>query len=162
MTSPRSRAGGFSLVEIMIAMTIIVIALFGVLSMTIHTSTTKESLREMEVAKQAASRKIDEIRGLPWDNAVPSVIVTYAGGTYQPETVDGLSFHGTDTWNTTLNPQKKGKLSVIIHGTNAVVVGGVAQTKLIDFEVLVDWIGVRGRSRYSTRMMLTQDQKKNS
>jgi prepilin-type N-terminal cleavage/methylation domain-containing protein len=148
MTSPRSRAGGFSLVEIMIAMTIIVIALFGVLSMTIHTSTT--------------SRKIDEIRGLPWDNAVPSVIVTYAGGTYQPETVDGLSFHGTDTWNTTLNPQKKGKLSVIIHGTNAVVVGGVAQTKLIDFEVLVDWIGVRGRSRYSTRMMLTQDQKKNS
>jgi prepilin-type N-terminal cleavage/methylation domain-containing protein len=156
MTSQRSRAGGFTLIEIMIAMVIIVIALFGVLSMTMHTSTVKESLREMEVAKQAASRKIDEIRGLPWDGAVPSVVQTYAGGTFVPETVDGLSLDGTDAWSTKYNIQKKGKLSVIVHGTN-ILSGSV---KLIDLEVLVEWKGVRGKTKYSARMMLTQDQRK--
>src|SRR5262245_66667354 len=93
MTSQRYRSGGFSLIEILIATVIIAIALFGILSMSLHTSTTKENMRELEIAKEAASRKIEEIRGLPWGavdpskTVIPSVVFTYAKGQGLPREV---------------------------------------------------------------------------
>jgi prepilin-type N-terminal cleavage/methylation domain-containing protein len=183
MTSQRSRARGFSLVETMIAMVIIVIALFAILSMTIHTSATQTSLKELEVAKEAACRKIEEIRGLPWGSfvnlTIPSVVNTYVGPyvtagnppfpftpvvvTVNPFTVDGLSYNlsiARDPWNTTLNnPQQKGKGKVILHGVNPTPGPGVDPIYLVDIEVLIEWNGVRGPSRYSARMMLAKDQK---
>jgi len=175
MKTRKSRARGFSLLEILIATIVIAIALFGVLSMSLHTSRTKESLREYEVAREAASRKIEEIRGLPWgkvatagvsnppDPNQPTVCFNYAAGTglprnvkapYSPFSVDGLS-----NPNTT---DKKGEGTVIIHGTNpnSAGVALVDPVFLIDYEVLIVWKGIGGWSRYSARNMLAKDQGK--
>jgi prepilin-type N-terminal cleavage/methylation domain-containing protein len=176
-TMRRTRRGdaGFSMVEIMIAMGVIAVALFAVLSMTMHTNTTREDLREMEVAKEAAIRKIDEIRGLPWGSVsgtvVPSVVLSYVTATRAPEKVPGLRYDVStaaapagDPWNTTANnPYKQGKLSVIVHGVHH---GDDINPpppfrdpiRLVDFEVLVEWTGVKGKSHYSMRVMLTKGQ----
>jgi prepilin-type N-terminal cleavage/methylation domain-containing protein len=163
----RSKDGGFSLIEVMIGIAVIVVALFAVLSTTIHTNTTKESQREMEIAKEAATRKIEEIRGLPWGSfanpVLPpesSVVNTYAGNVYPAFPVDGLSADPGDTaWYTSvINPKKLGKGRVIIHGTNPTPLAD--PVLLIDYEVLIEWKGIRGESRYSCRMMLAKDQGK--
>jgi len=176
MMTRKSRERGFSLLEILIATIVIAIALFGVLSMSLHTSRTKESLREYEVAREAASRKIEEIRGLPWgkvatagvtnppDPNQPTVCFNYAAGSakfpravnvpYSPFSVDGLS-HPTTA-------DKKGQGTIIIHGTNPNS-DGVALLDpvfLIDYEVLIVWKGIGGWSRYSQRNMLAKDQGK--
>src|SRR5688572_2525050 len=95
MLRMRSRDGGFTMVEVMIGMAVIVFALFAILSTTLHTNTTKEAHREVEIAKEAATRKVEEIRGLPWgsftDPVIPSVVNTYAAGLYPAYPVDGLS-----------------------------------------------------------------------
>jgi prepilin-type N-terminal cleavage/methylation domain-containing protein len=184
MTRPRSRSAGFSLIELTIAMIIIAFALFAVLSMTLHTSSSKEAMREAEIAKEAASRKIEEIRGLPWGTTtptvIPSVVYTYAtqNGTLlsptlprevvipnvAPFLVDGLSYTvPSDPWNTsTNNPLKKGKGRVIIHGINSTGTPPVVADPvyLVDYEIIIEWKGIRGLSRYTTRMMLARDQGK--
>ena len=65
-----------------------------------------------------------------------------------------------DPWNTntpvTGNPEKMGKLTVRLCGVrmnNSTVPPSVM---LVDFEVLVQWTGVKGKSHYSTRLMLTK------
>jgi len=176
MITRHSREGGFSLVEILFATMVIAIALFGILSMTLHTSRTKESMREYQVAREAASRKIEEIRGLPWgtvkepgvkspdDPTQPTVCYTYAAGfglprdvqkPFSPFSVDGIS-HPTTV-------DKKGQGRIIIHGTNPDSSGGlvlVDPVRLVDYEVLIEWKGVNGLSRYSTRLMISKDQGK--
>jgi prepilin-type N-terminal cleavage/methylation domain-containing protein len=169
---------GFSLLEIMIAVVVIAIALMGILSATIHTSTTKESLREMEVAKQAASRKIDELRGLPWGAfstpVAPSIVNTYVNNyivagspgfpftptitTMAPFPVEGLSYSksiAADPWNTPANnPMKLGKGTIILHGVNPVPI--VDPVLLVDFEVQIEWTGVHGAGKYTARMILSR------
>jgi hypothetical protein len=160
----------------MIAIVVIAIALMGILSATLHTSGVKESLREAEVAKQAASRKIDEIRSLPWGSygtpVFPSVVNTYVnsyvlagspGFPYKPSinnltpfTVEGLSYtNPSDPWNTSANnPKKLGKGTFILHGVNPVPI--IDPVLLIDFEVQIEWSGVHGPGKYTSRMMLSQ------
>ena len=117
MDKRRTRDGGFSLIEIMIAMGIIAVALFAVLSMTMHSNTTREDIRELEIAKEAAYRKVDELRGLPWGSAagvlVPSVVSSYVTAVNRPpEFVPQLRYDvspsrpvsdGGDPWNTMAN-----------------------------------------------------------
>jgi prepilin-type N-terminal cleavage/methylation domain-containing protein len=167
MNRMRTRDGGFSLVEVMIGIAIIVLGLFAVLSTTIHTNTTKESQREMEIAKEAAMRKIEEIRGLAWGSfanpVLPpdsSVVNTYAGGLYPAFPIDGLQADPGDTgwYNAVSNPKKQGKGRIIIHGTNPTPLAD--PVLLVDYEVLIEWKGIRGESRYSCRMMLAKDQGK--
>ena len=171
----RTRRGdaGFTLFEMMLAIGVIAVALCAVLSMTIHSNTTREHLRENEIAKEAAFRKLDEIRGLPWGNvAMPitaSVCDLYVATAAPPQLVAGLRYElspgipapGGDPWNNTLNnPNREGKLQVLLRGVNH----GASQTtspfldpiNLIDIEVVVQWTGVHGRSHYSTRAMLTR------
>jgi prepilin-type N-terminal cleavage/methylation domain-containing protein len=167
---------GFSLLELMIAIVVIAFALMGILSATLHTSSTKESLRELELAKQAASRKIDELRSLPWGSlgtpVYPSVVNSYInsyitagspGFPYTPSitnltpfTVEGLSYTTTlDPWNTsTNNPKKLGKGTIILHGVNPVPI--VDPIYVLDFEVQIEWVGVHGPGKYSARMMLSR------
>src|SRR5689334_3228873 len=59
------RDGGFSLLEIMIAMTVIAIALFAILSMVVNMMATQENMRELEIAKEAAATKMEEIKSHP-------------------------------------------------------------------------------------------------
>lgn len=165
---------GFSLLEIMIALVVIAFALMGILSATVHTSNSKEAMRELELAKEAADRKIDELRGLPWGSiknpTFPSVVNLYAndflikaGGKVPylvsaavspPFSVDGL--------NSTTTVDKKGQGTVWIHGVYSDVNAGIAVDPiyLVDFEVLIQWTGIRGPSQYTARMMLSKDNKK--
>jgi prepilin-type N-terminal cleavage/methylation domain-containing protein len=164
MLVSRRRSQGFSLVETIIAMVVIAIALFAILSMTVHSSTMQQSQKEFEIAKEAASRKIDELRGLPWGGinniTIPSVVNSYATvATPVNFTVSGLSYtSNTDAWNTpTNNPLKAGKGTVIVHGTNPTPL--TDPVYLVDIEVLIQWNGVkRGLSQYSARMILAKDQ----
>jgi len=153
---------------------VIAIALFGILSMTLHTSRTKESMREYELARQAASRKIEEIRGLPWgtvkdkgvqsDATQPTVCYNYAAGfglprdvqqPLSPFSVQGISHPST--------VDKQGQGRIIIHGTNPDSSGGTFLADpvfLVDYEILIEWKGINGLSRYSTRLMISKDQGK--
>jgi prepilin-type N-terminal cleavage/methylation domain-containing protein len=165
---------GFSLLEIMIALVIIAFALMGILSATVHSSNTKEVMREYEVAKEAADRKLDELRGLPWGSlrspVFPSIVNLYANDFFTkaagkvpwtvsaavspPFSVDGL--------NSTTTADKKGQGIVLIHGVYSEVNAGapVDPVYLVDFEVLITWNGIRGPGRYSARMMISKDNKK--
>jgi prepilin-type N-terminal cleavage/methylation domain-containing protein len=173
----KSRRGsaGFSLLEIMIAIVIIAVALMGILSATIYNSNAKESLRELEVAKQAADRKIDELRSLPWGSfkspIVPSVVNMYvqdwlANGKKIPYNVNlvGLSPFSVDNLSSKSTVDKLGKGTIIIHGVevgNSAITGlPIDPVYLVDVEVLIEWTGLRGASRYSSRMMLAKDYKK--
>jgi hypothetical protein len=157
----------------MLAIGVIAVALCAVLSMTIHSNTTREHLRENEIAKEAAFRKLDEIRALPWGNVglpvTASVCDLYVATAALPQLVPGLRYElspsiaapGGDPWNTTLNnPNRQGKLQVLLrgvnHGSSLTTSPFLDPINLIDVEVLVQWTGVNGRSHYSTRAMLTR------
>ncbi len=68
----RSRRGGFSLLELMIAMAVIAIALFGILAMVTQTMSMKEIARENELAKEWAQKRIEEVKAQNFTN-LPSV-----------------------------------------------------------------------------------------
>ena len=172
MRRTRRGHGGFTLIEMMMAIGVIAVALCAVLSMTMHSNSAREHLRENEIAKEAAFRKMDEIRALPWGTvAAPitaSVCDLYVAGLAQPELVSGLRYElpttaapAGDPWNTLgNNPNRLGKLTVLLrgvnHGSNSTTAPFLDPINLIDLEVLVQWTGVNGRSHYSTRSMLTK------
>jgi prepilin-type N-terminal cleavage/methylation domain-containing protein len=64
MKAPRTQSG-LSLLELIIALSIIAIAMFGILSMILHSMQTKETMRELQIAKEAVSTKIEEIKSHP-------------------------------------------------------------------------------------------------
>ena len=61
----RRNQSGLSLIELVIAMSVIAIAMFGILSMIVHSMQTKETLRELQIAKEAVSTKMEEIKSHP-------------------------------------------------------------------------------------------------
>jgi len=58
----RRGSSGFSLVELMIALFIIAISLFAILSMVVHTMSIRQSTREAEMAKEWVTGKVEEVR----------------------------------------------------------------------------------------------------
>src|SRR3954465_4129985 len=73
----RRRDQGFSLVELMIALMIIAISLFAILSMVVHTMSIRQATRESEMAKEWVTQRIEEVR---------SRTFTTLSGTLQPGT----------------------------------------------------------------------------
>jgi prepilin-type N-terminal cleavage/methylation domain-containing protein len=63
--SSRSRRG-LTLMELMVALGVVAVALFGAVSMILQTVRTKEYSRELDLAKHAAATKLEEIRVRPW------------------------------------------------------------------------------------------------
>jgi type II secretory pathway pseudopilin PulG len=68
VTPVRRSESGISLVELMIAMTIIAIALFAILSMITQMMTMKEVAKENELAKEWVQKRIEEIKSQPIAN----------------------------------------------------------------------------------------------
>lgn len=133
---PRRRRG-LTLMELMIALGVIAIALFGAVSMILHTVRAKEYSRELDVAKHAAATKLEEIRVRPWNE-----VSNPNSALYQPFTVEGLH-------PPTSNGGRHGRARIRNLGP-----GGVpTNANLVDVEVTIEWIGVRGPSRYSMRSM---------
>lgn len=135
---PRGRFG-LSLMELMIALGVIAIALFGAVSMILQTVRAKEYTRELDIAKHAAATRIEEIRVRPW-----SEISNPSSSLYQPFTVEGLT-----------PPAANGGRHGLARIRNLGPGGAPTNPNLVDVEVTIQWIGVRGPSRYSMRSMFS-------
>lgn len=135
---PRRGESGLTLVELMIALAVIAIALFALISMITHTAIDKESQRELGVAKQAAASKLEEIKAES-KSSFTNVVVRYAAPN-NLFTVDRLA-------NSQFLPTKKGRGTIVIINANP---------SLLDITVTIDWEGARGKNSYSIRSLFTQ------
>lgn len=59
-----ARRGGFTLLELVIAMGVIAIAIIGLVSMLTHTMRNKENQRYLDIAKQAATEQLERIKAV--------------------------------------------------------------------------------------------------
>lgn len=123
--------------ELMVALGVIAVALFGAVSMILQTVRTKEYMRELDVAKHAAATRLEEIRVRPW-----SEVSNPSSALYQPFTVQGLN-----------PPTSNGGRHGLARIRNLGPGGQPTNANLVDVEVTIEWIGVRGPSRYSMRSM---------
>lgn len=123
----RSQAG-FTLVEIIIAMAIIVIGVMGLMSTYIYMSTSSAAADETTVAMNAARAKIDEISGMTFSD----VIATYQNRVVTFD-VPGLM------------PKPAGQATGAVVGTLPTV---------LEITVTINWTGVTGArtAKYATRM----------
>ena len=62
----RRRSLGLSMVELMLALAIMIIALFAIMTMILHATRSKESQRELSIAKEAVHQRLDELRSQTW------------------------------------------------------------------------------------------------
>jgi len=98
-THGRKAQKGFSLVELMMAMAIIAIALFGILSMITQTMSMREVARENEMAKEWVQKRIEEIKSQPisgmsgwqWPTPMPACMTTQTSGTKYTATYVGVA-----------------------------------------------------------------------
>ena len=143
----RRRRSGFSLLELIIAMAVIAIAMFGVLSMILHTMQTKETMRELQIAKEAAATKIEEIKSHPMQ--LPPALLPV--GT----TPDGNSVYNTyfrtdpvgNPYTFTVDGLSTARGAVRIDASNPY---------LYEIMVTVRWVGRKGAAEYTRRSMIAQ------
>jgi prepilin-type N-terminal cleavage/methylation domain-containing protein len=134
LRAPAANARAVTLLEVMIALVIIAIALFAVMSMVLETVATKESLRELEKAKEAVAGKIEEMKSNPFSQ----VTTTYPSGS--SFVVPGLRDPAT------ADQQARGTITIVSN----------VASDLLDIHVSVQWKGRRGMSTYSMRSLYTQ------
>ena len=137
--APPAREGGFTLLEVMIAMTILAVALMGVLSLYANTMILAEVNKNSRTATFAAQQKVEEVRGLVSPTAtdpLSAVRTAYPSGTTTYFAVSGLAVYGSEP-----NPG-----SVVVDYTNA---------NLLNVTVKVHWKGVRGEDSVTVTTMLS-------
>ena len=76
---------GFTLIEVMIAMTVLLIGMLGVMSMQYYAIAGNASSRELRIATTLSTEMIEQLRGTPFNNMVsgtgtPPVSTTETGG----------------------------------------------------------------------------------
>jgi type II secretory pathway pseudopilin PulG len=119
----RSDEGGFSIVELVIAMGVLAVALLGIMSLYMNTVTLSEVNREIQSATFAAQQKLEEIRGTPF-NSIPNL---YPAGTTAYFEVGKMIPVPPDL--------KPGSLTV-----------DYSNPYLINVTVRIRWRGIRGES----------------
>jgi hypothetical protein len=95
----RRRDGGFTLIEVVIALCVIVLTLIGLIAGISYASRTNATIQEDELALRAAQKKIEEIRSYP-------VGVVWA--CFNKNDNDALNLSPELLWNSTAFPEKKG------------------------------------------------------
>lgn len=166
----RARSQGFSLVEVMMAMSVIAIALMAILSMITHTAADKESQRELAFAKDAATTILENVKaqGFNDPNTFLSQMSAYLTATYgspsnvpPPPTTDaanlllayytwpvaGLFYTNPDGSNWTpskspATPVNAGRATIRLDQTNS---------NLLSISVLVEWKGIHGSRKYTLK-----------
>ena len=131
----RRTSAGFTLVELMMALAIIAIALFGILSMIIQTMAMRETARENQLAKEWVQQRIEEVKTRPYSD-LKTVAFIPAGGT----TVHVANFSSPNT-----PPQLAEAAGVLrVDYTDA---------NLCEIVATIHWKGRTGRGMYSMRTL---------
>jgi hypothetical protein len=126
----------------MVALSVIAIALFGVVSMILYTTKAKDAQRELGCAKAAAGKKLDEMRSQPW-----TTLSNLTSPAYGAFSVDGLSNP------TTVDHLGKGTVTGVALQMDPLNPGSIV---LVDIRVRVDWVGISGPGSYSLSGMVSQ------
>ena len=126
--APRRRNGGFSLLEVVIALVVLTFSMITVMTMIIQASTTQQIARETETAKEAAMAQLAKVRMSLFAD-VPS----FQGSTF---VVSGLN----DARQS--DQQSRGTVSI-----------DMSNPDLYDVLVTVNWKGKKGVSSYSMRTL---------
>jgi len=69
-STPMHRCEGFTIIEVIIAMVLLATGLLALLSVTMGGMAQRQVTREYDIARNAASAKIEEIRGLDFSDVV--------------------------------------------------------------------------------------------
>lgn len=135
----RRSCDGLTLVELMIAMAIIAVAILGVISVVMHTIRSKEKMREVDLAKQAAATRLEELRSVDFDSLADT-----SSSVYNKFTVTELA-HPSGA-----NQRAYGWIKAYHDGS------ANFNPDLVDLEVTIEWIGVMGLSKYQARSLYTR------
>lgn len=131
----RTRQEGFSLLEVMMAMAVIAIAIFAIMSMIMTATANREATREMELAREAASSKIEEFKARGFaalSTAYPSRFAPYTA----PFAVNELI-----------------NLSTLKPGAVMTVTIDASNPDVYDLLATIDWKGRKGKATYSIRSL---------
>ena len=134
-TQRRSRERGMSLIEVMIALAVISIAVFAFMNSLFYAIRMKESHRELVLAQEAATLKLEEIRAQPFDD----IFTVYGAAGYSFD-VEGLAHPDNSP-------------SLLGYGTVTV---DDSQLDLLDVEVKIEWVGVYGATQFTASSLYTE------
>ncbi len=134
----RGRAGGFTLIEVVISMTVLVLALMGMVSVIVHTTRHNAVNRENQAAMRAAEKKIEEMVNRPFDTVLAAFSST-AGGNPGPDfDVPSLISSGA--------PAKVGKVRFPVNGAGQLVEVGTGAFLGMPADLDLDGNGIAGES----------------
>ena len=154
--SVRSRKSqeGFSLVELMMAMAIIAIALFGILSMITQTMKMREMGRENELAKEWVQKRIEEVKSQPisamsgwqWPTPIPVCMTTTTVGTKYTATYVAVT--GSTYAEPAPPPQLAGAVGTVLVDTT--------NPNLYEIVGTISWKSMKGTGVYTMRNLYSK------
>ena len=133
----RRRSAGLSLIEIMIALGIVSVALCGIISAVLHSQTMQDLNRQLDLARNAAMAKMDEVRARDFD----TVVATYGGAA-----------NANNRFGVTGLPP----LAAVAANQIGVVTLDTSNSSLIEVRVRVEWRSQKGVRNYQTSAVITR------
>jgi hypothetical protein len=122
----------------MISLGVIAIALFAVFTFILHTLQAKEAMRELELAKQAVTSKMEEIKAQSWEN-IPTFVT---GQTAAARTVNGLF--------DSVNPSQPALMTITLQPIPSAI-----GPRIYDIGIRVNWRGANGTRTYRVNNLIS-------
>jgi prepilin-type N-terminal cleavage/methylation domain-containing protein len=148
------QAQGFTLLELMIAMSVIAIALFGILAMITQIMTMRDVNRESEAAKEWVQQEVEKVKSYPFASV-------NAAGAYLANT--GTTYVGTAvnfaTPPTSPIPAPTAPLAAPpaqLASATGVVKVDYTNASLYEIVVTVNWKARKGTGAYVMRSLYSQ------
>lgn len=132
----KNKQSGFSLIEVIFAVSVIAIAVIGILSVMVVSVKHQKAARETDLASNAAREQIERVRGTTFASIAPTF-----GPPNDHFTVVGLNMNPPDV----LNPA----------GAQGQITLNVITADLLEVVVVVDWpseAGSQGRISMTTQI----------
>lgn len=161
VTTKSRRQGGFSLVELVVAMSVIAIALVGILATILHTSNASLADRQLALAKQAAAGKLEEFKAqtVAAGSTISATLAGYALAQYGGATAGNITTSTFTVSELSLGsfwtPTRAGSAATLL-GRGTIRIDGT-NANLTDLQVTIDWKGPHGAaSQYVGRGLYTK------